>query len=48
MPDGGMESDVTLLINEKDGVGFVRVVGFATPLLCTRTGPNLEAEDEEQ
>lgn len=41
MPDGGMETDVTLLINEKDGVGFVRALGFATPVLCTRTGPDL-------
>lgn len=28
--------DVTLLIIEKDGVGFVRVGGLATPLLCSR------------
>lgn len=42
MPEGGMETDVTLLINEKDGVGFVRAAGFATPVLCTRTGPDLD------
>ncbi len=47
MPDGGMEADVTLLIIEKDGVGFVRVGGLATPLLCARTGPDLESEDKK-
>ncbi|MFQ5562195.1 MAG: hypothetical protein ACE5FO_01365 [Parvularculaceae bacterium] len=31
--------DMTLLIIEKDGVGFVRVGGFATPLLCSRAAP---------
>lgn len=34
--NGAMTADVTLLIVEKDGVGFVRVGGLATPLLCTR------------
>ena len=47
MPEGGMSADVTLLIVEKDGVGFVRVGGFATPLLCTRTGPDLEPADDQ-
>lgn len=40
-PDGGMKADVTLLIIEAEGVGFVRVGGFATPLLCERAGPKL-------
>ncbi|NWG71131.1 MAG: hypothetical protein HXY23_05905 [Parvularculaceae bacterium] len=31
-----MRSDVTLLIFESDGVGFVRAGGLATPLLCER------------
>lgn len=35
-PDDAMTADVTLLIVEKDGVGFVRVGGLATPLLCVR------------
>lgn len=34
---GGFSADVSLLIIEKDGVGFVRVGGFATPLLCLRS-----------
>jgi hypothetical protein len=45
--DGAMTADVTLLIVEKDGVGFVRVGGLATPLLCVRTKPGLQ-ESEEQ
>jgi hypothetical protein len=32
----GMKTDVTLLIFEADGVGFVRAGGLATPLLCER------------
>ncbi|WP_375204191.1 hypothetical protein [Hyphococcus sp.] len=35
-PEGGFEADVTLLIIEKEGVGFVRAGGIATPLLCAR------------
>jgi hypothetical protein len=31
---GGFSADVTLVIVEKDGVGFVRVGGFASPVLC--------------
>jgi hypothetical protein len=31
---GAMTADVTLLILPKDGVGFVRAGGFATPALC--------------
>jgi hypothetical protein len=31
-----MRSDVTLLIFQSDGVGFVRAGGLATPLLCER------------
>ncbi|MEM8773124.1 MAG: hypothetical protein AAGD92_15870 [Pseudomonadota bacterium] len=34
-------ADVTVLITEKDGVGFVRVGAIATPLLCRRAGPKL-------
>ena len=34
---GGFSADVSLLIVKKDGVGFVRVGGFATPLLCLRS-----------
>ncbi|MDZ7628577.1 MAG: hypothetical protein U5J99_09290 [Parvularculaceae bacterium] len=30
------KADVTLLIAAKDGVGFVRAGGLATPVLCTR------------
>ncbi|WP_411817394.1 hypothetical protein [Hyphococcus sp. DH-69] len=36
---GGFNADVSLLIIEKDGVGFVRVGGIASPLLCTRRSP---------
>ncbi|WP_428408289.1 hypothetical protein [Hyphococcus sp.] len=35
-PEGGFEADITLLILEKDGVGFVRAGGIASPLLCAR------------
>lgn len=38
-PDGGFEADVSLFIIEKDGVGFVRVGGIASPLLCVRSEP---------
>lgn len=38
--DGAMTADVTLLVVERDGVGFVRVGGLATPLLCERAAPN--------
>jgi hypothetical protein len=34
-----MAADITLLIVEKDGVGFARAGGLATPLLCVRAGP---------
>ncbi len=34
-PDG-FAADISLLIIEKDGVGFVRAGGIASPLLCTR------------
>ena len=33
-----VQAAVTLLINEKDGVGFVKVGGLATPLLCEHGG----------
>lgn len=36
---GGFNADVTLAIVEKDGVGFVRLGGFASPLLCIRADP---------
>ena len=39
-PGPGHKADVTLLILEKDGVGFVRVGGIASPLLCVRAGPD--------
>jgi hypothetical protein len=32
----GEKSDVTLMIVARDGVGFVRAGGLATPVLCTR------------
>lgn len=35
-PEGGFEADVSLLIIEAEGVGFVRVGGIASPLLCLR------------
>lgn len=35
LPDGE-RTDVTLMIVARDGVGFVRAGGFATPVLCTR------------
>ncbi|HPE32326.1 MAG TPA: hypothetical protein PLV61_14135 [Parvularculaceae bacterium] len=44
-PDGAMTANVTLLILTKDGVGFVRVGGLATPLLCQRVSP--APSDEE-
>lgn len=33
---GGGSGDVTLLILAKDGVGFIRAGGIATPVLCVR------------
>ena len=33
---GGFAADVSLMIVKKDGVGFIRVGGLATPLLCLR------------
>ncbi len=35
-PDGGFTADVSLFIIETEGVGFVRVGGIASPLLCLR------------
>ena len=32
----GEKTDVTLVIVARDGVGFVRAGGLATPVLCTR------------
>jgi hypothetical protein len=34
----GETADVTLMIVARDGVGFVRAGGLATPVLCTRAG----------
>lgn len=34
--DGGFTADVSVLVIERDGVGFVRVGGIATPMLCRR------------
>ena len=39
--ENGARGDVTLVIVEKEGVGFVRAGGIATPLLCTRAAPDL-------
>lgn len=33
---GGAAADVTLVILARDGVGFVRAGGLATPLICSR------------
>ena len=41
VPGGSFAADLTLLIMESDGVGFVRAGGFATPLLCQRRAPGL-------
>jgi hypothetical protein len=35
-PDGEFTADVSLLIVKKDGAGFVRIGGIASPLLCVR------------
>ena len=42
---GGAGADITLMIIEKDGVGFVRAGGFATPLLCARAAPDSRPQD---
>lgn len=34
--EGAMATDVTLIVFEADGVGFVRAGGLATPLVCAR------------
>ncbi len=54
-PDGEMKADVTLLLIEEEGVGFVRTAGFAAPLLCERAGtppeepaPESKEESEEE
>ncbi|MEM9014241.1 MAG: hypothetical protein AAGB02_03945 [Pseudomonadota bacterium] len=38
-PEGGFEADISLLIVEEDGVGFIRVGGIASPVLCVRKEP---------
>lgn len=35
----GATAEVTLVIVARDGVGFVRAGGLATPVLCTRAAP---------
>lgn len=35
-PDGAFKADITLLIVEKDGAGFIRAGAIATPLFCER------------
>lgn len=35
-PDGGFRADISLMIIEGDGAGFVRVGAIASPLLCLR------------
>ncbi|MEZ5892898.1 MAG: hypothetical protein R3C58_07110 [Parvularculaceae bacterium] len=42
-PDG-FKADVTLLIVEKEGVGFVRVGAIASPLMCARA-PAIERDE---
>lgn len=34
--DGYFNADVSIMLVEKDGVGFVRVGGLATPMLCQK------------
>ncbi len=46
-PDGEMKADVTLLLIEEEGVGFVRTAGFAAPLLCEPAGPWAEEPSAE-
>ena len=38
-PEGGFEADISVMILQGEGVGFVRVGGIATPLLCLRSEP---------
>lgn len=40
----GFEADVSLLIIEAEGVGFVRAGGIANPLLCARRPIDQRAE----
>ncbi|MEL7487299.1 MAG: hypothetical protein AAGJ87_08810 [Pseudomonadota bacterium] len=40
---GASGTDLTVLIVEKEGVGFVRAGGLATPLLCQRRAPSLDS-----
>ena len=40
---GGFTADVSLMIVNKDGVGFIRVGGLATPLLCLRAPEGMVA-----
>lgn len=43
---GAMTADITLLIIEREGVGFVRAGGLATPLLCLREAPAVASEGD--
>jgi len=43
-PGGGFTANLTLLIDTRDGVGFVRAGGLATPVLCARALPGAEQE----
>lgn len=36
---GGFSADVSVLMIEREGVGFVRVGAIATPMLCRRARP---------
>ncbi len=45
-PEGGFEADITLLIIERDGVGFVRAGGIASPLICARRPVDEEVDLE--
>ncbi len=42
---GPAGAELTLLINESDGVGFVRVSGFANPLLCSSAASDVNGEE---
>ena len=46
VPAGGYVDDVALLIMKRDGVGFIRIGGFANPLICERRPMNELQESE--
>ena len=37
--ESGFSADITLLVSESDGVGFVRAGGIASPVMCVRKAP---------